>query len=425
VGVYGRFSTAGAAPFAVAADTKVVSRSTVGAGRLAKLTAYVDTATAGVPVPARAVVYDAANALRGKGQEVVLPTGLSARWVDLPFAPELEGGLLLAAGDYDLGLIAGGAGLRVYQVDPDAPGGRRNADSYADGPSDPFGGPQLCANPSFEVDTAGWDSSASWFLNAGATFGRVDGGTHGAKALRVVGPGSATGQGVRYIQLPVEAGKTYEIAVDVALESGSPGLALSAGASGVGTAQQAFNATAAYQRRTLLYTATGTGNAQVAVSVNAAAASTFLIDNVSITSPGSTSMTGRIRVFAQPFEPYAAPEEVEMYLARLPFPEAQEVFASTGPSGESRLAVCSWHGTALDPERGSFVVAHVDGKFDDWIGERVQVRLRGRGESRAVYGYVYNAADVAPDDISIPRRMFAALAPPGLDRLDVFVERMK
>jgi hypothetical protein len=279
VGVYGRFSTAGAAPFAVAADTKVVSRSTVGAGRLAKLTAYVDTATAGVPVPARAVVYDAANALRGKGQEVVLPTGLSARWVDLPFAPELEGGLLLAAGDYDLGLIVGGAGLRVYQIDPDAPGGRRNADSYADGPADPFGSP--------------------------------------------------------------------------------------------------------------------------------------------------TAMTGRIRVFAQPFVPYAAPEEVEMYLARLPFPEAQEVFASTGPSGESRLAVCSWHGTALDPERGSFVVAHVDGKFDDWIGERVQVRLRGRGESRAVYGYVYNAADVAPDDISIPRRMFAALAPPGLDRLDVFVERMK
>ena len=137
-------------------------------------------------------------------------------------------------------------------------------------------------------------------------------------------------------------------------------------------------------------------------------------------------MTGRILVFTQPFVPYAAPEEVEVYLARLPFPEAQAVFASTGPSGESRLGVCSWHGTMLDPERGSFVVVQVDGKFDDWIGERVRVRLRGgRGEERAVYGYVYNAADVSPDDLSLPRRLFAALAAPGLDRLDVFVEKMK
>jgi hypothetical protein len=277
VGVFGSFDTAGAAPLAVAADEKVVSRFTLGAGRLAKLTAYLDTTQAGSPVPLRAVVYDAAGALRARGGEVVLGTGLAPRWVDLPLAPELRGGLPVGAGEYDLGLHAGGAGLRAHQLDPDPPGGRRGPDPYADGAADPFG--------------------------------------------------------------------------------------------------------------------------------------------------TATAMAGRILAFAQPFDPYAAPEEVEMYLARLPFAEAQEVFAATGPSGEARLGTCSWHGTALDPERGSFVVAHAEGKFDDWIGERVRLTLRG--ERRAVYGYVHNAADLEPDDLSVPRRMFAALAPLGLDRLDVFVEKMK
>ena len=280
MGIYGSFKVAGSAAFAVAVDTKIVSRFTLGAGRLPKLTAYIDTQLATLPVPVRAVIYDTANALKGYGGETILPSGLPPGWVDLPITSNIVGGLELAAGDYDLGLLVGATGLRVYQIDPDAPGGRRNADSYADGPANPFGTP--------------------------------------------------------------------------------------------------------------------------------------------------TAMTGRILIYAQPFNAYVAPVELEMYLGRLPFVEAQETFASTGPSGEIRLGSCAWHGTSLDPERGAFVVAQVGGKFDDWIGERVNVRAHAHiVEQRSVYGYVHSVNDVAPDDLSITRRLFMALAPAGIDRLDVVVERMK
>jgi hypothetical protein len=151
-------------------------------------------------------------------------------------------------------------------------------------------------------------------------------------------------------------------------------------------------------------------------------------DGASATFGAATAQSEDLRLFGQTLDAWAAPErEIEMWYARLAFPESQAVFSSTARSGESRLAVCSWHGTRLDIERGAFVVVQVGGKLDDWVGERVRVALRGRTLlERAVYGLVHNAAELDErDDLSVTRRLFAALAVPSLDRVDVTVERME
>lgn len=168
------------------------------------------------------------------------------------------------------------------------PAGPSGASTFVSGSGEPH--PNLCTNPGFETDNSGWDTSASWFLNAGATLAPTrDRSYEGQQALRVISPGSAASQGVRYIALPVTAGKTYSITVAVLLESGSGGMALSAGAGGVGTAQQVFTATGAWQLVTLTYAPTGSGSAQVAISVNAVAAATFLLDAVRIREQGVTT----------------------------------------------------------------------------------------------------------------------------------------
>jgi hypothetical protein len=151
-------------------------------------------------------------------------------------------------------------------------------------------------------------------------------------------------------------------------------------------------------------------------------------DGASATFGTPTAVTTDMTLFAQTLDAWAAPElEVEMWYARLPFPESQEVFSSTALSGETRLASCSWHGTRLDAERGAFVIAQVGGKLDDWVGERVQISLRGRAtEERVVYGLVHNATELDErDDLSVTRRLFAALAVPSLDRVGVTVARMR
>ena len=151
-------------------------------------------------------------------------------------------------------------------------------------------------------------------------------------------------------------------------------------------------------------------------------------DGAAATFGAPTTELADMTLFGQTLEAWAPAElEVEMYYARLPFPESQRVFSETARSGESRLAVCSWHGTRFDAERGAYVVAQYGGKFDDWVGERVRITLRGRtvGE-RDVYGLIHNASELdVRDDLSVTRRLFTALAVPALDRVDVTVERMK
>jgi hypothetical protein len=130
------------------------------------------------------------------------------------------------------------------------------------------------------------------------------------------------------------------------------------------------------------------------------------------------------------FVPYAPPtQEFEFYYARLPFHESQSVFGSTSvkPATE-QIVQMGWHGTALDPERGSFAVVDENGPLAGLIGERVKI-TRLTGKRAVVYAWVYNSMSL-PEvtnqaiDLSVPRRLWMAMALPGDDVMRVLVETM-
>lgn len=254
-------------------DTKRVSRYTLSQTRLAsKLCVYCDGDGAGVGEQvARAVVYDADGALVAVSDEVTILDGQDAAWVDFPLPAAVE----LVAGDYDLGVISGGVTMsaRIYH---DTGGtGQHNADTYTDGPADPFGSP--------------------------------------------------------------------------------------------------------------------TGNAH------------------------------KLSVFVQSFEEFVHSDNVDDdYLASLGFSEAQEAFSVTSPiPGSDERATVGWHGTAVDPRRGSYGIVQKDGDFTEWVGERVKVTWN----ERSVIVYVTDERDI-DEDFSLARRAFLALEPLAADEVDAVVEIM-
>jgi hypothetical protein len=121
------------------------------------------------------------------------------------------------------------------------------------------------------------------------------------------------------------------------------------------------------------------------------------------------------------FTPSAAANDE--YHAALPFWEAQTKLGDEPPvAGIAHSMTCGWHGTRLDPRRGSFALVRREGEFalgddNDLIGERVRVTYR----DRSVNVYVVGDADL-DDDISLSRRAFAALGLLSTEFLDVDVE---
>lgn len=132
---------AGGTAFELVADTKRVARYALPvAGNLAKLSAYADGLGSGSGnAVLRGVVYDTTGALLATGDEVVVRDGQVGSWIDLPFSA-YPGGVPLVAASYDLGVLADGATntIRVYG-DASVGAGQTNADTYADGASNPFG----------------------------------------------------------------------------------------------------------------------------------------------------------------------------------------------------------------------------------------------------------------------------------------------
>jgi hypothetical protein len=127
----------GATAHELAADATRTSRFVLAeAARAPKLTALLDGLGSGSgDALVKGVVYDGAGGLVAASGEVVVADGAAAAWVDLRFA--LAGGVALAAGTYDLGVIAGGATLtaRVFGDATVAADGRTAADAYSDGPA--------------------------------------------------------------------------------------------------------------------------------------------------------------------------------------------------------------------------------------------------------------------------------------------------
>jgi hypothetical protein len=128
----------------LAPDTKRVSEfALVEDTRLVKLSLACDGAGGAAPTLRallRGVIYQG-DALLAVGDEVVVMSGDSLSWVDLPLLADTPEGIIGAEGAIEYGVIVGGdpGVLRVAQIDPLAPGGREHADAYADEPTDPFG----------------------------------------------------------------------------------------------------------------------------------------------------------------------------------------------------------------------------------------------------------------------------------------------
>lgn len=152
--------------------------------------------------------------------------------------------------------------------------------------------------------------------------------------------------------------------------------------------------------------------------------------------PAATFGTGwptleDITVYGDVFQPWTAPTNLDEFTyARLPMAEAQKVFKTTPPVfGSGIVSQACFHGTGLDPERGSFAVVQAGGILDALVGERVKITRTSFGVKRSVLAYVHNSlliddvGGVTPD-LSLPRRVWAQLALLGDDMVEVIVERL-
>src|SRR5262249_30617101 len=100
---------------------------------------------------------------------------------------------------------------------------------------------------------------------------------------------------------------------------------------------------------------------------------------ISIHVPGELELTnGALRMFSTVFFPPATPEVEDAALARMPYDYAQQLIGATGPvEGTAQVAACTWHGTILNPETGSFALVQRDGDLADLVGERISVSVFG------------------------------------------------
>jgi hypothetical protein len=117
-----------------------------------------------------------------------------------------------------------------------------------------------------------------------------------------------------------------------------------------------------------------------------------------------------------------APGMDEMLYASLPWPEAQVQLAAPGVEGRPVSAECGWHGTSLDPWRGSFAIVARDGPLGDMVGERLAITRRDLPVARTVYVYVHTDSDELTEDVSLTRRAFMALGDPALDSVSVMCD---
>jgi hypothetical protein len=133
-----------------------------------------------------------------------------------------------------------------------------------------------------------------------------------------------------------------------------------------------------------------------------------------------TSEAGEYRIFATYFTAPELPDIDDIQIGRYPFEYAQSILGMDPPQdATSTVASCSWHGTLLNPERGSFALVQRDGRFAELIGERVKVSTF---LGKSVNAYVLGEAELdEEDDISLTRRLFLELAPLSTDAINVRV----
>jgi hypothetical protein len=147
----------------------------------------------------------------------------------------------------------------------------------------------LIANGGFENNTAGWSTTASFFVNSGGagintivpTTGTAVFGTH---VGRVVSGGGTTNMGTRYSGLTVLAGQTYTFSLYMRTDTGTPTVRLGIGNNstfgGMNSATSNVTLSPTWTRYSITFTAAVTGVAEVAITVPSTTSTTFYIDGV-------------------------------------------------------------------------------------------------------------------------------------------------
>ena len=140
--------------------------------------AYLTGPSSGGAQPLRMIVHDddagggLPGSLKGVSDEVNLAQGAAAAWVSFPFSTPAQ----IAGDQLYFGLISGLGGISSYNYSDVPGGGYRLGDTYADGPSNPFGPSPvvLAIEPGFVLDyTVAGDTVAPVFQSADAQAGII------------------------------------------------------------------------------------------------------------------------------------------------------------------------------------------------------------------------------------------------------------
>lgn len=183
-------------------DTVRTCRAVVGAsGRIPALRVYLDGDGSGMGMAyLRPVIYDTNGNLVATGDQVGVATGVSPGWVTLPFS--VAGGVdVIAAGVYDVGVIAGGVSrvVRLYGDDPGSgvvlgsrsltvSGNEITDATRALGTQGDGRGYAVvvngCSNGGFENDTTGWTLDTVNYSVAARSTEQAKFGTHSLKLTK-------------------------------------------------------------------------------------------------------------------------------------------------------------------------------------------------------------------------------------------------
>ena len=118
---------------------------------------------------------------------------------------------------------------------------------------------------------------------------------------------------------------------------------------------------------------------------------------------------------------YAAPDEADPYLSRLPYDLAQRTLGGGLRPGRALRGTAGWHHTWFDPEIGYVAIARSEGEFADLVGERLRLTTVG-SQRRSAVVYCHDESGELFDDLSLPRAAFVRLGNLWADALEVNIE---
>lgn len=140
-----------------------------------------------------------------------------------------------------------------------------------------------------------------------------------------------------------------------------------------------------------------------------------------------TSVTERLALFASYFTDWLPPTAgvTEEQLARLPFELTQKVFGARGSSPTGIRGDAGWYGTITDPEVGAFAIVKAGSNMEQFLGERIRIRVRAGRGSRSVFVYVHSMTDDLGDpdiEIALSRRAFLEIGSLSATMVPVEIE---